>query len=130
MHAIGRFGTRVVPELSQIIQECRARKQLVEGPHIAAFEEEFARVLGSGHVRTCSTEYGRVALYFILKAMDFPPGSEIIVPAFTFWVVPEIARTAGLTPVFADIDPTTFTIDPRAVERAITPRTSAILPTH
>ena len=80
MAAIARFGTRVVPEIQQIIQECRDRKQLVQGPHIEAFEQEFARFLGSGHVRTCSTEYGRMALYFILKAMDFPPGSEIIVP--------------------------------------------------
>src|SRR5437867_2609817 len=101
MAAIARFGTRVVPEMQKIVQECRERKQLVNGPHIEAFEQEFARLLGSGYVRACSTEYGRMALYFILKAMDFPPGSEIIVPAFTFWVVPEIARAAGLKPVFA-----------------------------
>jgi dTDP-4-amino-4,6-dideoxygalactose transaminase len=75
-------------------------------------------------------EYGRMALYFILKAMEFPPGSEIIVPAFTFWVVPEIARVAGLTPVFVDIDPATFTLCPKAVERAITSKTRAVLPTH
>src|ERR1051326_5467201 len=130
MHAIGRFGTRVVPELHQIIQECRDRKQLVQGPHVEAFEEEFARFLGSGHVKTCSTEYGRMALYFILKALDIPAGSEIIVPAFTFWVVPEITRVAGLKPVFADIDPHTFTMDPKAAERAITSNTRAILPTH
>jgi len=71
-----------------------------------------------------------MALYFILKAMDFPAGSEIIVPALTFWVVPEMARVAGLTPVFADVDPATFTLSPAAVERAITPNTRAILPTH
>src|SRR6476620_8643952 len=130
MAAIPRFGTRVVPDIQHIIQECRERKQLVQGPHIEEFEQEFARILGSGHVKTCSTEYGRTALYFILKAMDFPPGSEIIVPAFTFWVVPEITRVAGLTPVFADIDPATFTLCPGAVERAITPRTRAVLPTH
>ena len=130
MAAIARFGSRVVPELQQIVQDCRERKQLVHGPHIEAFEQEFARYLGSGHVRACSTEYGRMALHFILKAMDFPPGSEIIVPAFTFWVVPEIARVTGLKPVFADIDPATFTLCPRAVERAITPNTRAVLPTH
>ena len=130
MAAIGRFGTRVVPDVQEIIQQCRERKQLVQGPHIETFEREFARFLGSGHVRTCSTEYGRMALYFILKAMDFPPGSEIIVPALTFWVVPEIARVAGLKPVFADIDPATFTLSPHAFERAITPRTRAVLPTH
>jgi dTDP-4-amino-4,6-dideoxygalactose transaminase len=130
MAAIPRFGTRVVPEMRQIIDECRAHKQLVEGPCTDQFEQEFARFLGSGHVRTCSTEYGRMALYFILKAMAFPPGSEIIVPALTFWVVPEIARVAGLKVVFADIDPATFGLSPAAVERAITPNTRAVLPTH
>jgi len=130
MAAIGRFGTRVVPGLAEIIKDCRSRGQLVHGPYIEAFEQEFARVLGSGHVRTCSTEYGRMALYFILKALALPAGSEVIVPAFTFWVVPEIVRVSGLKPVFADIDPTTFTLSPEAVQRAITPKTSAILPTH
>jgi len=130
MAAIARFGTRVVPDMPQIIDRCRQRKQLVQGPDIAAFEEEFRQLLGTGHVRTCSTEYGRMALYFILKAMRLPPGSEIIVPALTFWVVPEIARVAGLIPVFADVDPVTFTLSPPAVERAVTPRTRAILPTH
>jgi perosamine synthetase len=130
MAAIARFGTRVVPEIGQIIKDCRGRRQLVHGPHVEEFEQEFARFLGSGHVRTCSTEYGRMALYFILKAMDFPAGSEIIVPALTFWVVPEVARVAGLKLVFADIDPTTFTLSPAAVERAITPNTRAVLPTH
>ena len=130
MAAIARFGTRVVPHLPQIIEECRERGALVQGPHINAFEEEFEQFLGAGHVKACSTEYGRMALYFVLKAMDFPPGSEIIVPALTFWVVPEIARVAGLTPVFADINPATFTIDSAAVERAITPRTRAVVPTH
>lgn len=131
MAAIARFGSRVVPEKDAIIQECRGRGQLVRGPHLEAFEDTFERVLGgTGHVRACSTEFGRMALHFILTSMDFPPGSEIIVPALTFWVVPEIARVAGLTPVFADIDPTTFTLSPAAVERAITPRTRAILPTH
>ncbi len=130
MAAIPRFGTRVVPELPEIVSDCRARKQLVQGPYVERFEQEFARLLGSGHVRTCSTEYGRMALYFILKALDLPPGGEIIVPAFTFWVVPEMTRVAGLKPVFADINPATFVLDPASVERALTPRTCAILPTH
>src|SRR5262245_35562995 len=120
MAAIARLGTRVVPHLPQIIEECRESGALVQGPHIRAFEEEFQDFLESDHVKTCSTEYGRMALYFILKAMNFPPGSEVIVPALTFWVVPEIARVAGLTPVFADVNPATFTLDPVAMERAIT----------
>jgi dTDP-4-amino-4,6-dideoxygalactose transaminase len=71
-----------------------------------------------------------MALFFVLKSMDFPPGSEIIVPALTFWVVPEIARVAGLKVVFADVEPDTFTLSPSAMERALTPNTRAVLPTH
>ena len=130
MAAIARFGTRMIPEREQIIRECKDKGQLVEGPHVAAFEEEFARFLGGGHVSAVSTEYGRMGLYFILKALDVPAGSEIIVPALTFWVVPEITRVAGLKPVFVDVDPATFTMNPEAAERAITPNTRAILPTH
>src|SRR5947207_5870427 len=131
MAAICRFGMRVAPNISELITQCRKKNQRVQGPHIADFEQEFRRVLGGrGHVRAVSTEYGRMALYFILKALDIPAGSEIIVPALTFWVVPEIARVAGLKPVFADVDPYTFTMDPKAAERAITPNTRAILPTH
>jgi dTDP-4-amino-4,6-dideoxygalactose transaminase len=120
----------MVPEREQIVRECREKGQLVEGPDVAAFEQEYAQFLGGGHVRACSTEYGRMGLYFILKALDLPAGSEIIVPALTFWVVPEITRVAGLKPVFVDIDPATFTMDPKAAEAAVTPNTRAILPTH
>ena len=71
-----------------------------------------------------------MALYFVLKALDLPAGSEIIVPSLTFWVVPEITRVAGLKPVFVDVEPETFTMSAAAVERAVTSKTSAILPTH
>ena len=74
--------------------------------------------------------YGRMAFYYILKALDLPPGSEIILPALTFWVVPELARVAGLKVVFADVDSSTFTLDPAALERAITPATRVVVPTH
>ncbi len=130
MAAIARYGMRMVPDSAQIIRQCREKGQLVQGPHIAAFEAEFARVLGEGHVRAVSLEFGRMALLKVLKALDIPAGSEIIVPALTFWVVPEITRVAGLKPVFADINPATFTLSPEAMERAITPNTRAVLPTH
>ena len=71
-----------------------------------------------------------MAFLYLLDALGLPRGSEIIFPALTFWVVPEIARVAGLTPVFADVDPVTFNLDPAAFERAITPRTRAVVPTH
>ena len=77
-----------------------------------------------------SAAYGRVAFFYMLKALDLPAGSEIIFPSLTFWVVPELARAAGLTVVFADVDPRTFNIDPASVERVITANTRAIVPTH
>ena len=104
------------------------RGSCIEGPHIAAFEAAFAARLGG--VRAVSTSYGRMAFYYILKALDLPPGGEIVMPALTFWVMPEMARLAGLTPVFADVDPVTFNITADAIERAITARTVAVVPTH
>src|SRR2546430_16843281 len=77
-----------------------------------------------------AASYGRMAFYYILRALDLPPQSEIIFPALTFWVVPEIARRVGLTPVFVDVDPLTFNIDPEKIEACITERTRAIVPTH
>jgi dTDP-4-amino-4,6-dideoxygalactose transaminase len=126
--AISRDGARVLPMTQGLIAEVEARGELIEGPQIAEFERAFEQRLGG--VRAISTSYGRMALYYILKAMQFPAGSEIILPALTFWVVPEIARVAGLTPVFADVDPATFNLTPATVARAITPKTVAVVPTH
>jgi len=126
--ALSRYGARVVPETEGIVGELARRGRLVQGPEIAAFEEKFARRLGVP--RATSASFGRMGFYYLLKALDLPKGGEIIFPALTFWVVPELARVAGLTPVFADVDPRTYTIDPESFERAITPRTCAVVPTH
>jgi dTDP-4-amino-4,6-dideoxygalactose transaminase len=126
--AISRYGVRVIPNTMQVIDGLQKKGQLIEGPHIEAFEETFAQRFG--HSRAVTTSYGRMAFYYILQALDFPKGSEIIFPALTFWVMPEMARVCGLTPVFADVDPVTFNITPRAFERAITARTVAVVPTH
>ncbi len=126
--AIPRYGTRVIPDTQQTIAALRKDGRVVEGPHLTAFEEAFAQRVEAAHAVTAS--FGRMAFYYLLRAMEFPPGSEIVLPALTFWVVPEVARVAGLRPVFADVDPRTFTLDPAALERAITPRTRAVVPTH
>lgn len=126
--AIPRYGARVLPDTEQIIDRCRQRGALVKGPEIEEFETVFARCIGAQRVTSAS--YGRMAFYYILKALQLPQGSEIIFPALTFWVVPEIARVAGLRPAFADIDPVTFNLDPAAFKRAITPQTRAVVPTH
>jgi perosamine synthetase len=128
LKAISRYGARVIPNTQELIAECRRRSELIQGPHIAEFEQAFASYHGSG--RAIATSYGRMAFYYILKALGLPPGSEIIIPALTFWVVPEMARVAGLTVVFADVDRRTFGLDPESFERAITPNTRAVVPTH
>ena len=128
MKALSRYGARVVPETEGIVAELARHGRLVQGPEIAAFEDKFARRLGVP--RATSASFGRMGFYYLLKALDLPKGGEIIFPALTFWVVPELARVAGLTPVFADVDPRTYTIDPESFERAITPRTCAVVPTH
>ena len=126
--AISRYGARVFHETEDIVAACKASGQLVQGPRIQEFEEALARYVGGGTAVTAA--YGRMAFYYILKALDLPRGSEIIFPSLTFWVVPELAKAAGLTVVFADVDPKTFTIDAKSVERLITDRTRAIVPTH
>jgi perosamine synthetase len=126
--AISRYGARVLENTEEIAAGCKARGEYIQGPQIAQFEQRFAERLGSGHAITAS--YGRMAFYYTLKALNLPAGSEIILPALTFWVVPALAAVAGLKVVFADVDPATFTIDPAAFERAITPATRAVVPTH
>jgi dTDP-4-amino-4,6-dideoxygalactose transaminase len=128
--AISRYGARVLPNTEQIIADCKARGAFIQGPQIAQFEAAFARRLDVPASHAITASYGRMAFYYILKALNLPPGSEIILPALTFWVVPELARVAGYTVAFADVDPATFTMDPRALERAITPATRAVVPTH
>jgi len=128
--AISRYGARVLSNTEEIVAECRRRGEFIQGPDIARFEATFAARAGLDRASAIAASYGRMAFYYILKALDLPPGSEVIFPTLTFWVVPELARVAGLKVVFADIDPATFTIDPSAIERAITPATRAIVPTH
>jgi len=127
--AISRYGARVIPNTMQIIDAMERQGTLIEGPHVAAFEAAFAARLGEGIYAT-ATSYGRMAFYYLLKAYEFPPGSEVVFPALTFWVMPEMARLAGLTPVFADVDPVSFNMTADSLARMITARTVAVVPTH
>src|SRR5438067_3957366 len=126
--AISRYGARVLPNTEKLVAACKARGEFIQGAQIAEFEDAFARRAGGGIAVTAA--YGRMAFYYMLKALDLPRGSEIIFPSLTFWVVPELAKVAGLAVVFADVDPKTFTIDPASVERVITEKTRVIVPTH
>src|ERR1700745_1778148 len=121
--AISRYGARVLPNTEELVADCKARGEFIQGPQIAEFEAAFAARPGLGPSHAVTAAYGRIAFYYMLKALDLPPGSEIIFPSLTFWVVPELARVAGLKVVFADVDPTTFNIDPDSVETLTTPKT-------
>jgi len=128
MRAITRYGVRKVPGTFYIILSSYLKGDLLEGPEIEEFEKEFAMYQELPYA--VSTSYGRMAFYYILKSFDFPEGSEIIFPALTFWVVPAMAKAAGLNPVFIDIKPDTYNMDPSKIEGAITEKTKAIVPTH
>lgn len=125
---IARYGVRSLPGDETIVAGAFGRGEAVSGPAIEEFENEFAKFHGMEHATSAS--FGRMAFHYILEALALPAGSEIIFPALTFWVVPEIARRAGLRPVFVDVDPATFNLDPAKIEAALTERTRAIVPTH
>lgn len=105
-----------------------ASGMISQGPGVAAFESEFSALVDD---RTCvAVNSGTSALHVALASLGLEPGSEVIVPSFTFAATANAVCLAGLRPVFADIDPVSFCLDPAAAEAAITPRTSAIMPVH
>ncbi len=127
--AISRYGARVLPNTGELIAGAIARGEFLEGPHVAQFQRAFSDWLGEG-VHSVPASYGRMAFHYILQALNLPKGSDIVFPALTFWVMPEVARAAGYNPIFADVDPLTFNMTPAAIEKVITPKTVAIVPTH
>lgn len=100
----------------------------VLGPEVAAFEQEFATACGAAHAVGVGT--GTDAIALILRALGIGPGDEVITTPVSAAYTALAVMMVGARPVFADIDPARMTLDPSAVERAITPRTRAILPVH
>ncbi|MBN1291223.1 MAG: DegT/DnrJ/EryC1/StrS family aminotransferase [Candidatus Latescibacteria bacterium] len=97
-------------------------------PQVVALEKEWAEFTGSKYcLTTCS---GTAALHMALAAVDVGPGDEVIVPAYTFLATASCALHQMAIPVFVDVEPKTFTIDPAKIEAAITERTKAIIPVH
>jgi dTDP-4-amino-4,6-dideoxygalactose transaminase len=115
-------------EVNAAIQGILDSCQFTLGAEVAAFEEEFAAFSGTTHGIGVNT--GTSALHLALLAGGIGPGDEVITIPFTFVATVAAIRYTGATPVFVDIDPVTFNMDPAAVEAAITPRTRAILPVH
>src|SRR5207249_2781326 len=114
----------VLPAIQAVIES----QQFVMGPAVPRLEAAVARLAGATHGIACAS--GTDALLLPLKALDLGPGDEVITTPFTFFATAGTIHNAGGTPVFVDIEPDTFNIDPAAVEAAITPRTRAIVPVH
>ena len=101
---------------------------LAQGPEVAAFETDYSTVVAG---RQCiAVNSGTSALHMSLLAIGIGPGDEVIVPSFSFAATANSVSLTGATPIFVDIEPTYFSIDPTAIEAAITPRTKAIMPVH
>lgn len=98
------------------------------GRFIDEFEEKFAEFCGVKYGVACSN--GTVTLHLALKALGIGPGDEVIMPTFTYIATANSVAYCGATPIFVDSEPGTWNIDPDAIEKAINPRTKAILPVH
>ena len=101
---------------------------VTQGPEVAAFEQEFAKEVGAAHA--CAVSNCTVALYMALLAVGVKAGDEVITVSHSFIATANAVRYTGATPVFVDIDPDTYNMDPTLIERVITARTSAILCVH
>ena len=115
-------------EIDAAIADVFDSQRFVGGPHVEALEEEIARYIGAGHALGVAS--GTDALLLSLRAADIGPGDEVITSPFTFFATPGAIHNAGATPVFVDIKPDTFNIDPARIEAAVTERTRAIVPVH
>lgn len=115
-------------EIDRGILEALEKTQFILGPNVTAFEEEAAAFLGARYAVGVAS--GTDALHLALAAAGITAGDEVITTPFTFIATAEAIRYVGATPVFVDIDPRTFNIDPALIEAAITPKTRAVLPVH
>ena len=100
----------------------------IQGPQVHSFAKALAAYHGSKHAITCAN--GTDALQIAMMALGLQPGDEVITPSFTYIATVEVVALLKLKPVFVDVDPKTFCIDPVALQKAITPKTKAIVPVH
>lgn len=117
---------RIITDLEQRMKAVLTHGQYIMGPEIKELEEKLAKFVGVKHCITASS--GTDTLLIALMALGIGSGDEVITSPFTFIATGEMIALAGAKPVFVDIDPQTYNIDPALIEAAITPRTKAIMP--
>ncbi len=116
------------PEMDAAIQQVIDKTAFILGPAAKQFEENFARFCNVKHA--IGLDSGTAALHLAMMALDIGAGDEVITTAHTFIATSEPIALLGARPVFVDIDPRTYNLDPHKLEAAITPRTKAIIPVH
>lgn len=119
---------RLREQLDAALAEVMAGTRYILGPNVQGLEHELAAFLGVRHAISCAS--GTDALHLALRAAGIGPGDEVITTPFTFIATAEAICYCGAEPVFVDIDPRSFNIDPSAVAEAVSERTRAILPVH
>jgi dTDP-4-amino-4,6-dideoxygalactose transaminase len=116
------------PQIDAAVIRVLASGQAILGPEVLAFEKEAAAFCGAEFAVGCGS--GTDALVLALHALGVGPGDEVIIPPFTFFATAGAVCRVGATPVFADIDPVTFNIDPAQIDAKVTRKTKAVIPVH
>jgi len=120
--------TGLQDEIESAVLRVLRSGQAILGPEVVAFEKEAAEYCGAPYAVGCAS--GTDAIVLALQALDIGPGDEVILPPFTFFATVGSIVRVGAKPVFVDIDPLTYNIDPSKIAAHITPRTKAIMPVH
>jgi dTDP-4-amino-4,6-dideoxygalactose transaminase len=115
-------------QVDAAIQEVLESAAFINGPQVSAFAGNLSAYLNIPNVIPCAN--GTDALQIALMGLGLQPGDEVITPSFTFIATTEVVALLGLKPVFAEVDPKTFCLDPASVEKMITKKTKAIVPVH
>ncbi|MBU0606127.1 MAG: DegT/DnrJ/EryC1/StrS family aminotransferase, partial [Candidatus Omnitrophica bacterium] len=118
----------IKPEIDETLRKVIERQDFILGEECRLFEEEITRYCGSKYAVGVAS--GTDALILALRALNIGPGDEVITTSFTFFATAEAVSLVGAKPVFVDIEPKTYNIDTGSIEKAITPRTKAIIPVH
>jgi dTDP-4-amino-4,6-dideoxygalactose transaminase len=119
---------KIKPQIEAAVLAVLESSQFIGGKVVNDFALDLAAYNGVKHAIPCAN--GTDALQIALMALDLQPGDEVITPSFTYIATVEAAALLKLQPVFVEVDPTTFCMDPAEVEKAITPKTKAIVPVH